>query len=343
MLIGALYTCLALLSFSSAQYAAYSSNAELLARAYSMECGMRMQIDEMHDLYPALNPAFNLTRIALHDHPEGVFPSHRFLVVCGSGALDLVAQEVCLALMEQLCGNGTLGGDALVAFVLLPNPVGRARVLAQYASILSDPSFLYSKGRYNGTLTAEDLCTDGTGHGVDVDRNFPSVGDDQRHPLGYSLLGRSRLPFSEVEARIVSYTLLTIRPTTLFKLETGDYYGAAMPLDRGHAVLTPELEAAKAELQAALAPLLPEAAAMYLAADARRSGPKAGTLTDWAFDSMDVPRVASFSVYNFPGPFAWSGAPCVFGRVAFLESQRQAAVSRWTPVLLAAFSAAESL
>lgn len=340
-----LYTVLVLLHFSAAQYASYSSNAELLDRVSALDCSMRVQVDLIHDLYPSLRPDFNLTRIILHDHPEGVYPTHRFLVVCGLGALDLVAQEVCLSLMERLCnGTSALGGDALAAFVLVPNPVGRARALAQYASVLADPTFSYEAGRYNGSLSAEQLCDDSTRRGVDIDRNFPSVGDDQRHPLGYSLLGRSYLPFSEVEARIVSYVVSIVRPTTLFKLETGDYYGAAMPLDRGHSVLSPPLEASKAALQAALAPLMPDSASAYAyGADARRSGPKAGTLGDWAFDAMDVPRVASFSVYDYAGAFGSAGAPCIFRRVPFRTAQLSAAVGRWAPTVFAAFSAAESL
>lgn len=322
------------------QSAVYRSNADLLRAAVPAECALRVQLDEMHDVYPSIDPSYNLTRLILHDHPEGVFPSHRTLVVCGPGAQDLVAQELCVRMIASLC-NATLGGDSLVAFVLVPNPIGRQRVLAQYGAVVADPAFDYANGRYSGALSGEQLCDDSAGRSVDIDRNFPAGSDDQRSPLSLAMLGRSYLPFSEVEARILAYTVATVRPTSLLKLEAADYYGAALPLDRGHERLIDSLEAQRLATKAALSSL-PQGARVYdCGADARRSGPKAGTLTDWAFDAAGVARVASLSVYDYAGAFPRS--MCLFRRVPFLQAQLDAALDAWTPAVVAAISAVESL
>ncbi len=326
---------------STTEFAQYRSNAGLLRDALPADCALRVQLDEMHDVYPAVDPSYNLTRLILHDHPEGVFPAHRALVVCGPGAQDLVAQELCARVIASLC-DVSLGGDALVAFVLVPNPVGRQRVLAQYASIVADPTFDYAGGRYSGPLSDEQLCDDSSGRAVDIDRNFPAGADDQRSPLSLAMLGRSYLPFSEVEARILAYTVATVRPTSLLKLEASDYYGVALPLDRGHERMIDSLETQRLATKQALSALMPPAARTYdCGADARRSGPKAGTLTDWAFDAAGVARVASLSIYDYGGAFRPS--QCLFRRVPFLRPQLDATLDSWAPVVVAAISAVESL
>lgn len=179
-------------------------------------------------------------------------------------------------------------------------------------------------------------CSECTGGGIEIDRDWPlhwasDLAGPQPILSSPAPDAAKTIPWSQRETRILYATTMIARPTLLIKVEAGGPVGLFVPYDGTSAdppaSKKPEYDKLVSQVSSIAATSFCHDC-IYGSGYLKRHAPRGGTMTDYAYDVLQVPRVVTLSVHINERAIVeqW---PCVFRHSPVKESTVQSTLVSW--------------